>query len=124
MITMTAILTVLYGMSGFISLAAYVPQFIAFRRDRDACRTTPVSTWLLWWSQSLVVALYAVTLNGDRMFMMAALLSVLALTVCTAMLLYGRWKALQPASNVVPFPTQPTSPLQPTGGLPTQTAAA
>lgn len=122
MITMAGLLTVLYGMSGFISLAAYIPQFIAFRRDKDACRTTPVSTWLLWWSQAVVVAVYAVTLNGDPMFMMAALLSVLALTICTIALLYGRWKASQPVTNIVPFPTQPVTPT--TGGQPTQPMAA
>ncbi len=122
MITMSAILTVLYGMSGFISLAAYVPQFLAFLRDKDACRTTPVSTWLLWWSQAVVVALYAITLNGDKMFMLAALLSVSALTVCTAMLLYGRWKASKAKAVVVPFPTQPIQPTS--GGQPPQPVAA
>lgn len=84
------VLTVLYGLSGFISLAGYVPQFLAFRRDPDACKTTPVTTWALWWVQASIVAVYAVRVNGDPMFMLAAGLSLAAISACGAALLLGR----------------------------------
>lgn len=126
MITMSAILTVLYGASGFISLAGYLPQYLAFRKDPDACRTTPPTTWLLWFVQSLIVAIYAVTINGDKMFMMAALLALTAVTVCTTALLYGRWKvqrAEEAKTSIVKFPVAVVPPT-PHGGAPTPKLAA
>lgn len=123
MITISAILTVLYGMSGFISLVGYIPQYLAFRKNPDACRTTPPTTWLLWLVQSIIVAIYAVTINGDKMFMLAALLALSAVTVCTTALLYGRWKAgRKVVATIVPFPTQPIKPTS--GGQPPQPIAA
>jgi hypothetical protein len=109
------VLTVLYGLTGFVSLAGYVPQFIAFRRDMKACHSTPVATWLLWFIQAVVVEAYAVLVNGDTMFILSASMSLAAIAACTAMLLWGRRK-LQgaPPTNIVPFTPTPTVPPVPT----------
>lgn len=119
-ITMTAFLTVAYGVMGFVSVGGYVPQLIAFWRNPLLCLKTPLLTWVLWAVQTVVFHVYALLVNGDRMFVLSTGMFMFATLACLATQMYGRWKVanrMARADNVVPLtpltPT-PTTPTRPT----------
>lgn len=112
-ITMTAFLTVAYGVMGFVSVGGYIPQMIAFWKNPLLCLKTPVLTWVLWAAQTVVFHVYALLVNGDRMFILSTGMFMTATLACLAVQLYGRWKVgrrMARGGNVVPLNPTPVSP--------------
>jgi hypothetical protein len=103
------LLTVAYGVMGFVSLAGYGPQFLAFWRNPSLCQNTPLTTWSVWSVQTVVFHIYAWVVNGDMMFILTTGLFMLATLTCLGLLVRGRWMALKArmmgraVSNVVPM---------------------
>lgn len=91
--TLYTILTIAYGASGFISLAAYWPQIVAFRNNPQACKSSPLSMWVLWTSQSIVVLLYAIVVNGDPLLILAGAASTVVNGGALGFMMWGRYKS-------------------------------
>jgi len=105
---MNTTLTLAYGLMGFVALAGYGPQMRTFWTRPDVCVATPLLTWSLWSSQTVVFFLYAVIANGDPLFMFNSGMFMVATLTCLGMILRGRKikaeerRVLKP-SNVVAF---------------------
>lgn len=90
MMTFQHFLTAAYAVMGVVALVAYYPQLRVFMRDAEACRRAPVVTWVLWTVQTATFFLYAVFVNGDRVFMLLQASFLVAVSACLAALLRGR----------------------------------
>lgn len=87
---LSTFLTAAYGVMGVVAVVGYLPQFLAFKKHPEACRTAPVSTWGLWTGQAVTNLGYAVIVNGDPMMMAINGATVMALGSCMVVLVYGR----------------------------------
>jgi hypothetical protein len=95
------LLTVAYFAMGFVALIGYIPQMRAFWTRPELCAATPLLTWSLWSSQTVVFFLYAVVANGDRLFMFNTFMFMCATITCLAMIVRGR-KLLKQRKKAMP----------------------
>lgn len=81
---MEQILSVLYGASGVIASALYLPQILKYHRDPEARRSISLLSWGGWIAIACVTILYALYVVKNHLIVMVAGLNVLAqLTVLT-----------------------------------------
>ena len=100
---LTSLLTWAYIAMGLVALFAYLPQMLTFYKRPEVCAATPLVTWGLWASQTVVFFLYAIVVNGDPMFMMTTFMFMCATMTCLSLVLRGRKLHAQQlaATNVV-----------------------
>lgn len=84
------ILTAAYPLMGLVAMLAYGPQLKRFLTSTEACRHAPLSTWVLWTAQCFVFFLYALVVNGDRLFVFTQTGFFVVCGACLVALLYGR----------------------------------
>lgn len=89
----TNILIWAYGATGVASMYGYVPQLLAFYRNPRLCMETPLTSWLLWGTQTTTFFLYALLVNGDPIFVLNTMGFMIVTNSCLAMQLWGRHKA-------------------------------
>ena len=70
---MSAILTVLYGLTSIILLAGYLPQALSVWKSRTGAKDVSLSTWFLWSLSSTIAALYALFVIGDVPYLVLSL---------------------------------------------------
>lgn len=56
---MEQLLSVLYGVSGFMAALLYIPQILKYHRERDARSAISLFSWSGWLIVTLVTVLYA-----------------------------------------------------------------
>lgn len=87
---LTGLLTVAYLVMGAVAIFGYLPQMRAFYKRPELCAATPLTTWSLWSSQTVVFFFYAVLVNGDLKFMLTSFLFMCATLTCLALIVRGR----------------------------------
>lgn len=75
---MEQILSVLYGVSGVIASALYLPQILKYHRDRDARMSISLLSWGGWIAIACVTILYALYVVNSNLIAMVACLNVVA----------------------------------------------
>lgn len=83
---MEQILSVLYGVSGVLASALYVPQILKYHQDRMSRQSISLLAWGGWVAITVVTILYAVYVVKNYLFASVASLNVAAQTV---VLCYG-----------------------------------
>lgn len=80
-----------YTLCNALRLFSYVPQIACVARDRDGARAISLTTWWLWIAANATTALYAWVNLGDTPL---ALLNVLNVICCLAVVVLTTWKRL------------------------------
>lgn len=75
---MEQILSVLYGVSGVIASALYLPQILKYHRDRDARMSISLLSWGGWIAIACITILYALYVVNSHLIAMVACLNVVA----------------------------------------------
>ena len=83
---MEQILSVLYGASGVVATALYLPQIAKFHRDHEARRSISLASWGGWIVIAMIAILYAVFVVRNYLIASVAGLNVAAQAV---VLFYG-----------------------------------
>ncbi|NBX85963.1 MAG: hypothetical protein EBQ80_01770 [Proteobacteria bacterium] len=85
------ILTVAYAAAGVVGVAGYIPQILALWRDNSRSLNVPLLTWSIWTAQTAVYFAYAMVVNGDRAFILIMMATLVAVSICLALLVYNRY---------------------------------
>lgn len=83
---MEHLLSVLYGASGIVSSALYLPQILKYHHDHAARGSISLSSWGGWIAIAMVAILYAVYVVKNYLIAAVAGLNVAAQTI---VLFYG-----------------------------------
>ncbi|KIF80182.1 hypothetical protein [Noviherbaspirillum autotrophicum] len=83
---MEQVLSLLYGTSGVLASALYVPQILKYHRDQAARRSISLFSWGGWIAIAMVSILYAIYVANNYLIAAVAGLNVTAQTV---VLFYG-----------------------------------
>jgi|GEM_PF-1970983 len=75
---MEQFLSVLYGASGIVASALYVPQILKYHRDRDARLSISLVSWAGWIAIAAITIAYALCVVKSYLIAMVAGLNVLA----------------------------------------------
>lgn len=62
------VLTVLYGVSGSVVIAAYVSQVLSAWADRRGARAVSMMAWVAWCSEAVIEFSYALAVARDTAF--------------------------------------------------------
>lgn len=107
---MEQILSVLYGVSGVLASALYLPQIAKFHQDHEARRSISLTSWGGWIVIAIIAILYAIVVAKNYLIATVATLNVAAQAVVlcyginarlTKNRLYGERK---PNSSAIEFP--------------------
>ncbi|HEX2859299.1 MAG TPA: hypothetical protein VHP58_03780 [Alphaproteobacteria bacterium] len=90
MLLLIAVISFLYSAVGALGVLGYWPQFRKFKNDPKAALYSPVSTWVIWTTQTTTYFLYALIVNGDKLFIGLTFVNMVANQACLGMLLYRR----------------------------------
>ncbi|QDZ30051.1 hypothetical protein [Noviherbaspirillum sp. UKPF54] len=83
---MEQLLSVMYGASGIVASALYLPQILKYHRDLDARRSISLTSWSGWIAIAMIAILYAIVVVKNYLIAAVAGLNVAAQTV---VLFYG-----------------------------------
>lgn len=75
---MEQLLSVLYGASGIIASALYIPQILKYHRDHEARRSISLLSWSGWIAIAMVTILYALLVVKNTLFAGVVALNVVA----------------------------------------------
>ena len=87
---MSAILTVLYGLTSTILLVGYLPQALSVWKSRNGARDVSLSTWFLWALSSAIAALYAFFVIQDVPYLVLSLGNVTGCTCVVGLVIWRR----------------------------------
>lgn len=97
---MEQILSVLYGTSGVVASALYVPQILKYHRDREAGLSISLLSWSGWLAIAVVTILYALYVAKNPLIAAVASLNVVAQGI---VLCYGVLARLTVRSASIPI---------------------
>ena len=66
------VLISLYAINGFIAVVGYWPQIIKLVKSTTKPEHFSMSGWSLWVYTTLITFLYAIFINGDKIFMLVS----------------------------------------------------
>lgn len=66
------VITMLYSVTGLITLSAFIPQLVALLKDKTASVSLNLSTWGLFSTSSMITLMYACSHNGDTHFIVCS----------------------------------------------------
>ena len=75
---MEQLLSILYGASGVVASALYVPQILKYRRDRDARLSISLVSWTGWIAIAAITIAYALLVVKSYLIAAVAGLNVAA----------------------------------------------
>jgi hypothetical protein len=75
---MEQLLSVLYGASGILASALYIPQILKYHRDHQARRSISLLSWSGWIAIAMVTILYALLVVKNTLFAGVVALNVVA----------------------------------------------
>ena len=87
--TLTALI-MLYSLSGFFSLGAFMPQIIKLWKDKTRRERISIPAWSMWFANACVVTSYAWLINKDPLFCLTATLSFVGSFLSLALVVYNR----------------------------------
>jgi CHASE2 domain-containing sensor protein len=95
------VLTVLYGLSGSVVIAAYVSQVLSAWADRRGARAVSMMAWVAWCSEAVIEFSYALVVARDTAF---SLVSFGHLLGCLGVLVVAMLRRRQYRKSLTPAP--------------------
>ncbi|GIZ51860.1 hypothetical protein [Noviherbaspirillum aridicola] len=91
---MEQFISILYGASGIVATALYLPQILRYHRDPASRRSISLLAWGGWIMIALVTILYALVVVDSPLFAAVAALNILAQSVVVLYGISARLKAM------------------------------
>lgn len=104
-IGLRAVLTVLYGVSGSVVIAAYLSQVLSAWADKRGARAVSMMAWVAWCSESLIEFSYALVVARDVTFSLVSAGHLLGCVSVLGVATLRRWQyrhSLAPDQRVAP----------------------